>query len=117
MANNLENSVNWSEAGTLTNTARFMRRVYGWMMLGVAMSGIVAYAYSENTTIAMTLAQSRSAVWGIFLAQMALVMELAHRPHSGTLAHAAQSQECHDRSQHWTEDVPCRWKWKSDLQN
>lgn len=54
-----------------------MSRVYGWMMLGIGMSGLVAYGVSENAQFAMTLAQSRGAFWGIFLVQMALVMVLS----------------------------------------
>lgn len=77
MANNIDNSLNWSQANTLSKTARFMSKVYGWMMLGIAMSGIVAYAVFQNTTLATTLMQSRSAIWGIFIVQMALVMGLS----------------------------------------
>jgi FtsH-binding integral membrane protein len=65
------------QVGELTKTAKFMSRVYGWMMLGVAMSGIVAYAISQNTELAYTLAQSRTAIWGIFLVQIALVFGIS----------------------------------------
>ena len=77
MENNFQNSVNWSEAAAISKTARFMSRVYGWMMLGVAMSGIVAYAISENTALALSILQNRSAFWGIFIVQIALVMVLS----------------------------------------
>ena len=80
MANNFDRPINptsWSQAGELTKTAKFMSRVYGWMMLGVAMSGIVAYGISENTAIAEMLIQNRGAIWGVFILQFALVMILS----------------------------------------
>jgi FtsH-binding integral membrane protein len=77
MENNFERPINptsWSNASELSKTAKFMSRVYGWMMLGVGMSGIVAYAISQNTNIAEMLMQNRGAIWGIILLQLALVV-------------------------------------------
>ena len=41
------------------------------------MSGLVAYAISQNVELTMTLIQNRSAFWGIFIVQMALVMGIS----------------------------------------
>lgn len=54
-----------------------MSRVYGWMMLGLALSGLVAYSVAENTNIALFIVQNKSAVWGIFILQFALVIFLS----------------------------------------
>src|SRR5882757_3866628 len=77
MADNFESSLDWTQVGALSKTAKFMSRVYGWMMLGVAMSGFVAYGVYQNTEISQMLMQSRGAVWGIFILQFALVMVLS----------------------------------------
>jgi FtsH-binding integral membrane protein len=77
MENNFERPINptsWSNSVELSKTAKFMSRVYGWMMLGVGMSGIVAYAIAQNTNIAEMLMQNRGAIWGIILLQLALVV-------------------------------------------
>ena len=77
MENNFERPVGLSQSKELSKTAKFMSRVYGWMMLGVAMSGIVAYGVSQNTDISMMIMQNRGAFWGLFIVQFALVMVLS----------------------------------------
>ena len=76
MENKLERPLGLSEVNELSKTAKFMSSVYGWMMLGVGMSGLVAYGISENTNLAAIMMQSRGAIWGVFLFQMVLVMAL-----------------------------------------
>jgi FtsH-binding integral membrane protein len=76
MANPNENTLSWTQAGVLSRTAKFMSRVYGWMMMGVAMSGIVAYLVAQNESLTATIFQTPGAIWGIFLLQFALVIGL-----------------------------------------
>ncbi len=76
MQNNYESPVQWSQATISTQTARFMSRVYGWMTLGVAMSGIIAYGIFQNTELAAMMLQSRGAVMVIMLLQFAAVITL-----------------------------------------
>jgi FtsH-binding integral membrane protein len=77
MENNMDRPVSWSEEEALTKTGKFMSSVYGWMMMGVAMSGLVAYGIFQNTDLALAIASNRAAVWGIFIVQFALVMGLS----------------------------------------
>jgi FtsH-binding integral membrane protein len=77
MENNMNRPLTWQEEEALTKTGKFMSSVYGWMMLGVAMSGIVAYGIFQNTEFAMMIAQNRAAMWGMFIVQFALVMGLS----------------------------------------
>src|SRR5438105_4860419 len=77
MANPNENALNWAQAGELSKTAKFMSRVYGWMMMGVAMSGLVAWIVSQNESLTATIFQTPGAIWGIFILQLALVFGLS----------------------------------------
>jgi FtsH-binding integral membrane protein len=72
-----ESSLGWTQASELSKTAKFMSRVYGWMMLGVGMSGIVAYVISENTSLSMAIVQNPIAMWGMIILQFALVIGLS----------------------------------------
>ena len=77
MQNNMNPPTSWSQEDAISKTGKFMSSVYGWMMLGVAMSGIVAYGIFQNTDLAMAIVQKSAAVWGIFILQFALVMGLS----------------------------------------
>ena len=77
MENNFDRPLNWSQDQAISKTARFMSNVYAWMMLGVAMSGFVAYGIYQNTDLAIMIAQNRAAIWGIFILQFALVMGIS----------------------------------------
>lgn len=77
MMNQNENTLTWTQAGELSKTAKFMSRVYGWMMMGVAMSGIVAYTVAQNESLTLTIFQTPGAIWGIFILQIALVFGLS----------------------------------------
>ena len=76
MQNNFENPVQWSAATVSTQTARFMSRVYGWMTLGVAMSGLVAYGLFQNTDLVSLMAQNRGTFLVLMLIQFGMVMVL-----------------------------------------
>jgi FtsH-binding integral membrane protein len=61
----------------MSEVARFMSRVYGWMMLGIAMSGIVAWQVSSNQELAYSIFQNRALFWTIVIAQFGAVIVLS----------------------------------------
>jgi FtsH-binding integral membrane protein len=73
----IENNVSWSQNTIAASTSRFMSRVYGWMALGIAMSGLVAWQISQNQELAMTVMQNRPIFWTLFLLQIGAVMFLS----------------------------------------
>ena len=77
MENNYESKVAWSEKSVSSSTARFMSRVYGWMTLGILMSGIVAWQVSENAALMMDLLQNRAIFYAVIILQIGLVMVLS----------------------------------------
>lgn len=77
MENKFERPLSWQQDTTLSKTAKFMSSVYLLMTMGVAMSGIIAYSISQNTDLALSIVENRSAIWGIFILQIALVMGLS----------------------------------------
>ena len=60
-----------------TATASFMSRVYLWMMAGILMSGITAYAVASNTQLVLYLAQSRGIFVGLIIVQLIAVVALS----------------------------------------
>jgi uncharacterized protein len=55
---------------------RFMYKVYGWMSLGLALTGITAYAIS-NTALAPLIMQNMGLLLVLFLIQLGLVVSLS----------------------------------------
>ena len=80
MENNYETDFKAKVALSTPNEAveigRFMSRVYGWMTLGILMSGLVAWQVSQNPDLALSIVQNRPLFWGLFLAQLGSVMFL-----------------------------------------
>jgi FtsH-binding integral membrane protein len=60
----------------MTEVARFMSRVYGWMMLGIAMSGLVAWQISENQELAYSIFSNRTLFWTLVILQFGSVIVL-----------------------------------------
>lgn len=56
-----------------------MRKVYVWMALALALTGLTAYGIADNTNLAFTLIGNRALFWGIAIAEFALVMFLTAR--------------------------------------
>ena len=67
---------------------RFMSRVYGWMTLGILMSGLVAWEVAQNPEFAISIFQNRALFWTIFILQLGSVMFITAAIHkiSSTLA-------------------------------
>jgi FtsH-binding integral membrane protein len=76
MQNNFENPVSYPSSTLALSTSRFMSRVYGWMALGIAMSGLVAWQVAQNSELAMEIFQNRAILWTLIILQFGAVMTL-----------------------------------------
>lgn len=68
-----------------------MRKVYVWMALALALTGLTAYGIADNTNLAFTLISNRALFWGIAIAEFALVMFLTARIRKMSLTTATLS--------------------------
>jgi hypothetical protein len=62
----------------------FLRRVYGWMFVGLAVTAVVAAGMASSPTMVQTLAGNPILFFGVIVAQLALVYSVSSRV--GTLA-------------------------------
>ena len=58
-------------------TARFMSHVYAWMAFGVVLTSVISYELSTRPDLVMALLGNPLGFWGIFLAQIGVVMFLS----------------------------------------
>ena len=64
------------QAQVQARVSSFVRGVYNWMALGLALTGIIAYWVATNETALRVVYQSR---WLFFIAELALVLILSAR--------------------------------------
>ena len=57
----------------------FLRSVYGWMALGLAITAVVAFFVAASPAIVFTIARNRPLFWGLMLAQLGIVFWLSAR--------------------------------------
>jgi FtsH-binding integral membrane protein len=57
----------------------FLRVVYGWMAVGLTLTAIVAWMVAGSDTLVYTIASNRLLYWGIFAAQLGVVIFLSAR--------------------------------------
>ena len=55
----------------------FVRSVYNWMFVGLAVTGFIAYYVSANEGIMSFIFGHRMVFWGILLAELALVFAIS----------------------------------------
>lgn len=67
----------------------FLRSVYGWMCLGLALTALVAYFVASSPAIVLTIARNRPLFWGLMIAQLGIVFWLSARVRSMAPATAA----------------------------
>ncbi len=60
----------------------FLRVVYGWMAVGLTVTAVVAWMVAGSDTLVYTIASNRLLFWGIFLAQLGVVIFLSARVHT-----------------------------------
>lgn len=59
----------------------FLRVVYGWMAVGLTVTALVAWMVAGSDSLVYTIASNRLLFWGIFLAQIGVVLFLSARVH------------------------------------
>jgi FtsH-binding integral membrane protein len=57
----------------------FLRAVYGWMALGLAVTAAVAWFIASSETMVFTIIQNRPLFWGVMIAQLGIVIWLSAR--------------------------------------
>jgi FtsH-binding integral membrane protein len=81
-----------SLAGNLDQAERvstFLTRVYGWMFLGLAITGAVAYAVAGSPTLIQALVSNRLLFWLVLLAPIGFVWALSAKVDSLSPGQAA----------------------------
>ena len=66
-------AVNEKERGLLPCVSALMRKVYTWMTLALLITGVTAYGVASSPTLLMTLMTSRGLLFGLIIAELALV--------------------------------------------
>lgn len=66
----------------------FLRAVYGWMAVGLAVTAVVASLVADSS-LPYTIAANRLLFWGLLLAQLGLVVVLSARVHAMSPAMAS----------------------------
>src|SRR6266542_772530 len=67
----------------------FLRTVYGWMSVGLAVTATVSFFVASSPDIVMAIARTRLLFWGIIIAQFGLVITMSARVHKLAPAVAA----------------------------
>jgi FtsH-binding integral membrane protein len=57
----------------------FLRSVYGWMAVGLAITAVTALFVASTPSLVITIASNRLLFWGIVIAQFGLVIALSAR--------------------------------------
>lgn len=56
---------------------QYMSKVYMWMTLGILLTGLVAMGFASDEELVFTVASNKILYWGIFIAQIGLVVWLS----------------------------------------
>mgnify|MGYP000547361044 CR=1 FL=1 len=67
-------AVNEKERGLSGVFSALMRKVYTWMTLALVITGVTAYGVASSPTLLMTLMTSRGLLFGLIIAELALVI-------------------------------------------
>lgn len=66
-------AINEKERGLSGVFSALMRKVYTWMTLALVITGVTAYGVAASPTLMMTLMTSRGLLFGLIIAELALV--------------------------------------------
>jgi FtsH-binding integral membrane protein len=61
--------------------ATFLRAVYGWMCMGLAVTAVTAWVVSSTPALVIAVTTNRLLFWGLIIAQLGLVLVLSARVH------------------------------------
>jgi FtsH-binding integral membrane protein len=68
---------NSSKLSAQAETAEFMQKVYGWMCLGLVVSGVTAFFVASNPAILKVILLNRFVFYGLLIGQLLLVIYLS----------------------------------------
>ena len=68
-----------AEGAQTEQIAAFLRKVYGWMSLGLALTALVAFGTASSPTVSQAVLGNRLIFFGIIIAELALVWYLSAR--------------------------------------
>jgi FtsH-binding integral membrane protein len=75
-------AASWPGAlGASERVSAFLRAVYGWMALGLAITAASAFFIASSPAMALTIARSTPLFWGLVIAQFGIVIVLSARVH------------------------------------
>ncbi len=66
-----------NQATVASAFATLMRKVYVWMALALVVSGLTAFYVAGNQSLLMTIYTNQAVLWGLFIAELALVIILS----------------------------------------
>lgn len=72
-------SVPMSTTQTQVQVNQFIRSVYNWMGAGLALTGVIAYFVSNSPAIIQFLFANQAILFGLFIAELAIVFYLSAR--------------------------------------
>jgi FtsH-binding integral membrane protein len=75
--NSFDRGSNFRQAGVALTNSSFMSRVYMWMMLGLVLSGGVAYAVASDPARVMDLIRNPLLFYGLIILQFGAVIALS----------------------------------------
>jgi uncharacterized protein len=78
-------------AGAANRVSVFLRRVYGWMFAGLALTGLVAAGMASNPPLVLAFARNPVLFFGLMIAELGLVVFLSARVLKMSPAAAAAS--------------------------
>lgn len=70
-----------SGIGVTEKVSTFLRAVYGWMCVGLAITASVAYVVAGSEPILRVIAGNRAIFWGLLIAQLGIVFVMSARAH------------------------------------
>lgn len=69
--------IDGAKAYSVSGFAILMRKVYVWMTLALAVTGLTAYYVGSNVALMQNIFSSTGVVWGLFIAEIVLVVILS----------------------------------------
>lgn len=75
--NELERLIREKEGSISLVFPALMRKVYVWMTMALVITGITAYGVASSPGLMMTLFQNSAIIWGLIIAEFALVVAIS----------------------------------------
>lgn len=77
----MQNSIGYHGTQTQVIVNSFIRSVYNWMTIGLALTGVVAFWVAGSETLLSFIFGNQLVFWGLLIAELALVFTLSARVH------------------------------------